>query len=146
MLYLSDSRFHAGVRLFNQREFFACHDEWEEVWGETLGEWREFLQGLIHATVALHHFEEDNLTGARKMYESTRRYLQPFVDRETGIELKLFLIDMRDCFKPLLGNEGRYPHEAELTMDRIPQIAFTSIDPASPITTHPSASQQEATA
>ena len=32
-----------GIRLFNEQEFFECHDVLEELWSETLGEPHLFL-------------------------------------------------------------------------------------------------------
>lgn len=118
----SDPRFLEGVRLFNEREFFACHDELEEVWSETLGEDREFYQGLIHAAVALHHFEEGNLGGARKMCASTRRYLQPYAPAHAGVDLKTFLEQFEACFADLCTGNGEYPHGVCLDPARIPTI------------------------
>jgi uncharacterized protein len=119
-----DPHFLAGIRLFNEREFFACHDELEEVWGATLGDEREFYQGLIHVAVALHHFEEGNLGGARKMYGSARRYLQPYAPQHAGIDLDLFLAELKDCFAELLGSTGEYPTGVTLDADRIPTISL----------------------
>jgi uncharacterized protein len=123
---VSDPRFVEGVRLFNQREFFACHDELEEVWSETLGEDRRFCQGLIHAAVALHHFEEGNLGGARKMYASTRRYLQPYVPEHAGIDLQTFLERFEVCFADLCTGDGEYPHGVSLDLERVPRITLNT--------------------
>ena len=60
-----------GIRLFNEEEFFECHDVLEELWAETLGEDKKFLQGLIQASVALFHFGNENLGGARKLYHAS---------------------------------------------------------------------------
>ena len=46
---MTDCRYRHAIDLFNEREFFACHDVLEEIWAETLGTEREFYQGLIHA-------------------------------------------------------------------------------------------------
>ena len=119
-----DSRYLAGIRLFNAREFFACHDELEEVWGETLGADRQFYQGLIHAAVALHHFEEGNLGGARKMYGSARKYLEPYVPSHKGIDLDAFLVRLKECFADLLIATGEYPAGVTLDRDRIPTISL----------------------
>lgn len=123
---MPDPHFVEGVRLFNEREFFACHDELEEVWGDTLGTDREFYQGLIHAAVALHHFEEGNLGGARKMYGSARRYLRPYTPSHGGIALNMFLSQLRECFADLLVTTGEYPAGVTLQPGRIPTITLTS--------------------
>ena len=92
-----------GIRLFNEREFFACHDVLEELWTDTLGPERTFYQGLIHAAVSLFHFEEGNLGGARKMYDSTNRYLSPFAPAFMGLDLAGFLRDYQICFQAAVG-------------------------------------------
>ena len=43
-----------GIRLFNEQEFFECHDVLEELWSETLGDGHLFLQGLIQALSLIH--------------------------------------------------------------------------------------------
>jgi uncharacterized protein len=130
-----DPRFVEGVRLFNQRDFFACHDQLEEVWGETLGEDREFFQGLIHAAVALHHFEEGNLGGARKMYASTRRYLQPYVPTHCGIDLDDFLQQFEACFAELCAKHDGYPHGVTLDLERIPTITLNTASASTEVPT-----------
>ena len=54
-----------GIRLFNECEFFDCHQVLEDLWQETLGPERKFYQGLIQAAVALFHFGNENLGGVR---------------------------------------------------------------------------------
>jgi predicted metal-dependent hydrolase len=87
-----------AVRLFNEREYFACHDVLEELWGETVGEDRDFLQGLLHAAVSLFHLSEGNPAGAHKMHASTLRYLSPYPDRFQGVDLAQLRIDLTECF------------------------------------------------
>ena len=56
-----------GIRLFNEQEFFECHEVLEELWSETLGDEKKFYQGLIQAAVALFHFGNENLGGAQTL-------------------------------------------------------------------------------
>ncbi|MBM4077791.1 MAG: DUF309 domain-containing protein, partial [Planctomycetes bacterium] len=62
--------YRTGLRLFNEEDFFECHEAIEELWAETLGEPKKFLQGLIQAAVALFHFGNENFGGAKKLYIS----------------------------------------------------------------------------
>lgn len=87
-----------AVRLFNAHEYFACHDVLEELWGETLGEDRDFLQGLLHAAVSLFHLSEGNPAGAHKMHASTLRYLSSYPDRYQGVDLAQLRLDLTACF------------------------------------------------
>jgi len=116
-------RFDEAIRLFDAEEFFACHDVLEELWSETYSESRDFLQGLIHAAVALFHFGEGNLSGARKMYESHVRYLKPYLPSYAGLDLTGFERAMEDCFAELIHAGREYPHGARLPSDRIPRLS-----------------------
>lgn len=117
-----DPRFREAVELFNQHEFFGAHDLFEEVWNEILDERRAGVQGLIHAAVALHHFEEGNLTGARKMHDSALRYLQPFFPEAFGLNLARFREHFDHCFAPLLGTHTHYPSDVEFDPQTLPQL------------------------
>jgi predicted metal-dependent hydrolase len=116
--------FLEGVRLFNAREFFACHDALEELWTDTLGPERPFYQGLIHAAVSLFHFEEGNLGGARKMHDSTRKYLEPFAPQFKGLDLAEFLADYEACFQPLLDAGSQWPKGLVLDPETIPLLRW----------------------
>ncbi len=90
-----------AVRLFNEGEFFACHDVLEELWGEAVGEDRDFYQGLLHAAVSLFHLSEGNPAGARKMHASSLRYLADYGAMMHGINLDLLRADLTVCFESL---------------------------------------------
>jgi len=111
-----------GIRLFNEEEFFECHDVLEELWSETLGEEKKFLQGLIQASVALFHFGNENLGGARKLYESARKNLEPYGPSYLGLDLAKFLDDMKRCFQELLEAGEVYPAGVELRDELVPTI------------------------
>jgi uncharacterized protein len=111
-----------GLRLFNAEEFFECHDVLEEIWRETQGEEKLFYKALIHAAVALYHFGEGNLGGARKMCGSCCRYLEPYAPKYMGLDVDRFLTDFRRCFEELLEAEGEYPRDLKLRPERIPKL------------------------
>jgi len=115
-----------GLRLFNEEEFYECHDVIEELWAETPGEEKKFLQGLIQAAVALFHFGNENLGGARKLYNTSRGYLETYPDGYWGIELKTFLADFEHCFQELIEATDRYPAGVRLRDERIPRIKFSA--------------------
>lgn len=126
-----DPRFQEAIRLFDDAEFFACHDLLEEIWSETLDESRQFLQGLIHAAISLFHFGERNLGGARKMCDSTRRYLSPFLPVYAGIDLDGFLQAYVECFQELLDIQSGYPEHVQLNLELIPRLGAFCIADAS---------------
>jgi predicted metal-dependent hydrolase len=117
-----DPRFQEAIELFNRQEFFACHDVLEDLWSETLGPERDFLQGLIHAAVALFHFSEGNLGGARKMHDSALRYLSDYGADYCDLDLTRLRSEFDHCFEPLLGAHDRYPAPIELDPVLIPRL------------------------
>lgn len=59
-----DEIVHRGIQLFNDAEFFACHEVLEEAWVMERGPRRRFLQAVIHLAVGLYHFQRGNPRGA----------------------------------------------------------------------------------
>ena len=114
-----------GLRLFNEEEFFDCHDVLEELWSEVIGDEKKFYQGLIQASVALFHFGNENLGGARKLYESARKNLEQYDSPYMGLDIGKFLEDLKDCFQELLDAKETYPAGVQLRDDRIPKISIS---------------------
>ena len=70
------AKYHEGIALFNDVEFFEAHDAWEELWQEYHGDDRKFFQGLIQVAVCLHHFGNGNIRG-KTVYLHTFRAIWP---------------------------------------------------------------------
>ena len=115
-----------GIRLFNEEEFFDCHDILEELWADAPGEEKKFLQGLIQASVALFHFGNENLGGARKLYLSSQKYLEPYGDMYWGLDLKRFRTDFQHCFQEILDAEDIYGSGVALRDERVPTWHFSA--------------------
>ncbi len=113
-----------GIRLFNEEEFFECHDVLEEYWAGVTSGTATFYQGLIQAAVALFHFGNENFGGARKMYLTSSKYLEKYTPYFEGICVEQFLIDMKHCFQELLDAKDVYPTDIELQDERVPKIQF----------------------
>ena len=73
-----DARYLAGIRLFNEADFFEAHEVWEDLWTDCPLVDRRFYQGLIQAAVGLLHFVNGNVRGAVKLYQSSRAYLETY--------------------------------------------------------------------
>jgi len=111
-----------GIRLFNEEEFFESHDVLEELWAETLGDDKKFLQGLIQASVALFHFGNENLGGARKLYHASLEKLEPYGDQHMGLDLQKFIADFKHCFEELLEAGNEYPKDVVIQDERVPRM------------------------
>ena len=59
----------AGIDLYNEGEFHAAHDAWEERWRDDCGPQEKlFLQAMIQSAVVFHHIEIGRRGAARRMY------------------------------------------------------------------------------
>jgi uncharacterized protein len=87
-----------GVALFNDREYFACHEVWEELWKSSKGEERAALQGLIQAAVAILHAERGNHRGALSVYSKAMRNLESASDDCMGLCLGHFRSALENFF------------------------------------------------
>lgn len=85
-----DARFLAGVELFNRGEFFDAHEVWEDLWRDCASSERRFYQALIQAAVAAYHYSRGNTTGASRLYNSGRRYMEPFRPAYLGLAVDAF--------------------------------------------------------
>ena len=111
----------AGIRYFNERDFFESHEVWEDVWNDCDAGSRKFYQGLIQTAVALHHFGNGNVRGAVKLYWSSRAYLEPYQPTCIGLDVTQLLDDMARCFDELLSDEETEP-DAEIDPELIPTL------------------------
>jgi uncharacterized protein len=54
----------AGLACYGATQFFEAHEHWESVWLTLEEPEKSFLQSLVQVTVAFHHLQADNPTGA----------------------------------------------------------------------------------
>jgi predicted metal-dependent hydrolase len=116
-----EPKYLEGIEYFNNCDFFEAHEAWEEIWTEYRGPSRAFYQGLIQTAVALHHFGNGNIRGARKLYNSSRKYLEPYRPSHLGCDLDLLFVEMEECFAEILASAEQYP-EVEIRAEFIPEI------------------------
>ncbi len=81
-----DELLEAGIRLFNHRHFFECHEVLEEAWTPERGPRKLFLQALIHFAVAFYHYERRNRAGAVRQLRKGIRKLGPYLPANEGID------------------------------------------------------------
>lgn len=57
-----------GLACLKTRHFFDAHEYWEIPWKEMRGDVRSFWQAMIQLSVGAYHFENNNLTGCRNLW------------------------------------------------------------------------------
>ncbi|CCQ34126.1 hypothetical protein HLRTI_000571 [Halorhabdus tiamatea SARL4B] len=84
-----DAALRAGIALYNAGYYRITHDAWEAPWigMGSRQEPKDFLQGLIQFTVAIHHATVGNESGARKLAGRAQTYLEGYPEQYQGVDL-----------------------------------------------------------
>jgi predicted metal-dependent hydrolase len=90
-----DERVRKGIELFNNGEFFQCHEVLEEVWTPERGPRREFLQALIHVAVGFYHCQRGNSSGACGQLRKGLRKLAAYLPQCEGIDTERLHLETR---------------------------------------------------
>ncbi|GGD55230.1 DUF309 domain-containing protein [Paenibacillus nasutitermitis] len=95
-----DERLVHFIVLFNvDEDYFECHEVMEELW---LEEGRNTLyQGLLQAAVGLHHWRNDNFSGAVKLFAQAENKLAPYPPILLGLDLAMLRHDIAVVLAPL---------------------------------------------
>lgn len=70
------SELFLAIRQFNGGRWFECHETLEELWVGETGEMRDFYQGVLQVSVALHHWRNGNFGGAVSLLKGGAGYLR----------------------------------------------------------------------
>jgi hypothetical protein len=91
----------AGLACYRNQEFFDAHEHWEDVWRQLQDPEKNFLQGLIQVTVAMHHYRNANIAGARTLLERASRRLEGCPDCFGGIDVATLRADVQVWLRSL---------------------------------------------
>ena len=87
-LFINDSRFEIGMKLFNSCQWYKSHDVFEEIWHETGGPDRQLIQGILQVAVAQVHLENSNINGATILYGEALGRLKRFHLGNFGLDIE----------------------------------------------------------
>ena len=76
-----------GIQKFNERQFYACHDDLEEAWRQDSGAARDLYRGILQVAIAYYQIERGNYRGAAKMLLRVRQWLDPLPDICRGVDV-----------------------------------------------------------
>lgn len=85
---MSREQLERGVEQFNGGYYFECHDTLEELWHETRGPDRLFLQGLIQISAGFYHLRNRNFSGAASQMSKGIGKLESYPPIYGGIDLQ----------------------------------------------------------
>jgi predicted metal-dependent hydrolase len=116
--------FLEAVDAFNNRQWYAAHDRFEDLWYETTGQLREFLQAVIQIAVSEYHFENGNIKGSILLMAEGLNHLASSRSLQTGYDLDSLhsLVSQRLLALQTIGDVG--PHT-------VPCLSQTTRDPSS---------------
>jgi len=77
----------AGLELMRRERWFDAHEALEDEWRDAPGPERDFLQGLVHVTVAWHHASRGNAPGASRQLAKAARRLGPYAPSHRGVDV-----------------------------------------------------------
>ena len=85
--------FQAGLKLYNEKNFYDAHEKWEDLWSDYYLKDRLFIQGLIQLSVSFVHLKNNNLNGAKSLLNKCKQKFEGF-DIQRGIDVKKLLISI----------------------------------------------------
>jgi uncharacterized protein len=76
-----------GLELIRAGEYFEAHEELEDEWREAPAGERDFLQGLVHVSVAWLHAGRGNRNGCERQLEKAARRLGAYAPAHRGVDV-----------------------------------------------------------
>jgi CheY-like chemotaxis protein len=110
------TRLMEGIELFNQGQYFECHEVIEDAWNNEPEPVRIMYQGILQIGVACYHIQNKNWRGAMKVLQRGTPKIRRFAPACMGINLDRLLADADEIRRELvrLGPEWRDDFDATL--------------------------------
>jgi predicted metal-dependent hydrolase len=80
-----------GLELMRAGRWFDAHEALEDEWRDAPPDERDFLQGLVHVTVAWYHASRGNTPGASRQLAKAARRLGPYAPSHRGVDVERVL-------------------------------------------------------
>ena len=80
-----------GLELIREGAYFEAHEELEDEWRDADPKERDFLQGLVHVTVAWHHASRANRLGCERQLAKAARRLGAYAPEHRGVDVAAVL-------------------------------------------------------
>lgn len=83
-----------GFELFDARKYFEAHEALENAWRAEPGPLRDLYRAVLQVGVGYYHIQQENYTGALKMFRRSRAWLDLFPAHCLNIDLVQFRQDI----------------------------------------------------
>lgn len=121
-----DARLREGIRLFNDRQYFQCHEVWEEFYRDTEDQNKPFIEGLIELAAALRLFCDFGETrGPVKMARQALIRLENFYPAFLEIPVK-DLCEAVDAWAKDIAAGAVQAHSSNLPTIKLQRFGFLS--------------------
>tara|TARA_B100000029_G_scaffold334439_1_gene326546 strand:+ start:1732 stop:2112 length:381 start_codon:yes stop_codon:yes gene_type:complete len=91
--------FTQGIRAFNEGNYYDAHEFWEDLWSDYYFSDRLYVQGLIQMSVGYYHITNQNLKGAKGLFNKCVPKLEKFQNNETrGLNLADLIQSVRNSY------------------------------------------------
>jgi predicted metal-dependent hydrolase len=81
----------SGLELMRRGEYFEAHEQIELAWRDAPPGERDFLQGLVHVTVAWYQAGRGRPVACASQLEKARRRLAPYAPAHRGVDVAAVL-------------------------------------------------------
>ena len=85
------AHFERGLELIRLGEFFAAHEELELAWRAADAAERDFLQGLVHVSVAWYQAGRGRRVGCERQLAKATRRLGRYAPAHRGVDVAALL-------------------------------------------------------
>ena len=94
-----------GLELMRAGAYFEAHEELEDEWRDAPTEERDFLQGLVHVTVAWHHAGRGNRPGCERQLAKATRRLDAYLPMHRGVDVAAVLAQVAVARKKAVADD-----------------------------------------
>ncbi len=84
-----------GIDLFNQHEYFTCHEVLEAAWNAERAPVRTLYKGILQVGVGCYHLLRRNYKGAVIKLQTGADYLEPFAPICMRVDVARLIADAR---------------------------------------------------
>lgn len=118
-----------GISLFNQGQYFECHEVLETLWRAEPDPVRYLYQGILHLGVAFHHLGRRNWIGAVRQLRRGIERLERYPPICQGVDVRSVVDQAKACLDML---EALGPERAsDFDWGTVPRIQLVPVDRAS---------------